>query len=177
VTGSGPSGKTRIVLVPGVLALLPEYASATDPITELRSACLAAVGWLGTGVEVVADESGAKIARALLDASPPAGSASRSVLVVANGSACRTEKAPGYLDPRAEIFDADLGRALAEPDSKALREVDDRLAKELWASTAALPDLADLVEDAETVAVDYDAAPYGVQYWVMRWESRNGRTR
>ena len=47
---------TRVVLVPGVLALLPEYAGLEDPVAELRAACLAAVAWLGPDVTVLADE-------------------------------------------------------------------------------------------------------------------------
>ena len=49
---------TRIVLVPGTLALLPEHASLIDPIPELRAACLAAVAWLGAPDEVLADDQG-----------------------------------------------------------------------------------------------------------------------
>ena len=37
---------TRVVLVPGVLALLPDYAGVEDPVTDLRTACRDAVGWL-----------------------------------------------------------------------------------------------------------------------------------
>ena len=35
---------SRVVLVPGVLALLPEYAGQTDPVAELRAATPDAVG-------------------------------------------------------------------------------------------------------------------------------------
>ena len=38
---------TRVVLVPGVLALLPEYAGFADPVADLRAACLADTGQLG----------------------------------------------------------------------------------------------------------------------------------
>ena len=83
----------RVVLVPGVLALLPEYASLTDPVAELRAACLAAVAWLveeGGPVTVVADAQGRRVAEHLLRAvSPSSTTEARStgpVLVVANGS-------------------------------------------------------------------------------------------
>ena len=48
----------RVVLVPGVLALLPEYAGLTDPVAELRAACREAVAWLGDGA--VSQETAAK---------------------------------------------------------------------------------------------------------------------
>ena len=160
---------TRVVLVPGVLELLPEYAGIEDPVAELRAACLAAVGWLGTEVTVLADAQGGRVAAHLLAATTRAGDEA-SYLVVGNGSACRTEKAPGHFDDRAAAFDADLARRLRTP-SKSLAGLDRELARELWASVdgivemGALPDLA-------LEQVDYDDDLYGVQYWVIRWASR-----
>lgn len=132
----------KVVLIPGVLALRPEYASLIDPVADLRAAVDAAVGWAG-----------------------PEG-----LVVVGNGSAKRAEKAPGHLDERAEGFDAALRDALAEPSPEALRAIDPALAEELWASVESLGTLADALEGARLVSVDYDDAPYGVQYWVMRWQ-------
>jgi hypothetical protein len=154
---------TRVVLVPGVLALLPEYAGIEDPVAGLRAACLEAVGWLGSEVTVLADAQGARVAAHLLDAAARRGP-EPSYLVVANGSAMRTEKAPGHFDERAEGFDASLGASL-----RAGRPVvDPGLARELWASVGPLVELAGLGDLGEPV-VDYDDAPYGVQYWVMRF--------
>lgn len=162
---------TRIALVPGCLALLPEHSSLEDPVADLRAACQAALEWLGPDVRLIATDQGARVGRALLaarrrhDASQEPG-----VLVVANGSACRSISAPGYLDERAEPFDARLGQALAEPDAHALEATDHQLAGELWAATSVLPELARELRGGATVSIDYDDAPYGVQYWVMRWQ-------
>lgn len=164
----------KIVLIPGCLALLPEHASLRDPVADLREAVLEAASWLGDEVEIIATDQGRRVAQSVLadrQRSSAGTSTGRDVLVVANGSACRTEKAPGFLDPRAEGFDAALGAALREPSPDALLEVDGVLATELWADVAALPGLAELLGDARTVAVDHDAAPYGVQYWVIRWQA------
>lgn len=166
----------RIALVPGCLALLPEHASLRDPVAELRAAALDAASWLaedGRGIEVVGTDQGRRVAESVLAAAGvrPGATGDRSVLVVLNGSACRTEKAPGFLDERAAGFDALVGAALRGPAPDVLGEIDEVLAKELWADVAALPRLADLLRDAQTVAVDYDAAPYGVQYWVIRWQA------
>jgi hypothetical protein len=173
-----------VVLVPGVLALLPEYAGQVDPVAELRAACLAAVAWLGEAgpVAVVAGPQGARVADALLDAvasvhnsaierlRAPADLASGGVLVVGNGSAKRTEKAPGHLDDRARAFDAELGRALREGDTAALAAVDQDLARELWADVDGLVWLGrERLTPGSGAAVDYDDDPFGVQYWVMRW--------
>ena len=157
----------RAALVPGVLALLPEYAGQEDPVADLRAACRAAVAALSAAgsVEVVGTTQGARVGRHLLAEAGGTEGTGGGLLVVGNGSAKRTEQAPGYLDERAEPFDAALGRALATGDADALSGLDQALAAELWADTAALPRLAGL-GPAEVL---HDAAPYGVQYWVMRW--------
>ena len=191
----------RAVLVPGVLALLPEYAGLTDPVADLRAACLEAVAWLGEAgaVEVVGSPQGERVAEALLVgagvsrlgrqgalAPRPTGGGQGALaprptgggqgglaprpplLVVGNGSARRTEKAPGHLDPRSHAFDEAVGRALCDGDAEALAGIDQALARELWADTDHLPRLAGL---GAAAAVDYDDDPFGVQYWVMRWST------
>lgn len=167
---------TRVVLVPGVLALLPEYAGLEDPVPELRAACLAAVRRLGADPVLLADPQGERVGRALLAAAGGstssttggAGSTDRgpAYLVVGNGSAKRTEKAPGFLDERAHGFDDELGASLRAGRPR----VDAGLAAELWASVAGIERLAEL-GDLGPAQVDYDDDPFGVQYWVLRWES------
>jgi hypothetical protein len=167
---------TRAVLVPGTLALLPAYASLEDPVAELRAACRSAVAWLGSDVTVLADPQGARVAAALLGGGgsstvssprtvedPPPG----GILVVGNGSAMRTEKAPGHLDERSHGFDAALGAALSSSDA-AWPSLD--LGNDLWASLDGIRRLRDLLPAAYEAVVDYDDDPFGVQYWVMRWE-------
>ena len=166
---------TRVVLVPGVLALLPEHAGLEDPVAELRAACVAAVRWLGGPVEVVADQQGERVAEALLSAAGVSTGSTgvgdgASYLVVGNGSACRSEKAPGHLDERAAAYDDALAEALVGCDRAALAGLDQDLARELWASTADFPRLAGLLVPGTTASVDYDDDPFGVQYWVIRWE-------
>ena len=162
-----------MVLVPGVLALLPEYAGLTDPVAGLRAACREAVAWLGDGpVTVVADDQGRRVAEHLLSErrGPAAGADHTAYLVVANGSACRSEKAPGHLDERALGFDEGLDKALRTPDREALADLDDALGAELWAGNVpGLRALGDLLEDGGPAVVDYADDPFGVQYWVMRW--------
>lgn len=93
------------------------------------------------------------------------------MLVVGDGSACRSEKAPGHLDARAEPFDAAVQRALAVGDGTALLALDPGLARELqaagrapWQVLAGAAAGAGLAAEL-TVAV----VPYGVCYLVARW--------
>jgi hypothetical protein len=91
-------------------------------------------------------------------------------LVVGNGTACRSEKAPGHLDERALGFDAAVEAALRAPDAAALAAVDEGLAGELWVGhPAGLRALGELLAGAGPGVVDYADDPFGVRYWVMRW--------
>ncbi|MFH8634803.1 class III extradiol dioxygenase subunit B-like domain-containing protein [Streptomyces lydicus] len=94
-----------------------------------------------------------------------------ALLVMGDGSACRTVKAPGYFDERAEGFDAAAARALGTADLPALRALDATLAADLQASgRACWQVLTGAAEDADlTGRLLRDEAPYGVGYFVATW--------
>lgn len=157
----------RAVLVPGVLALLPEYAGLQDPVAELRKACLEAVDRLGTDVTVLAGPQGSRVADHLLGSRRARPTDEASYLVVGNGSAKRLDTSPGYVDERAIPFDADLGERLRSGD---LSGIDLDLARELWADAEPIARLGGVLPPGAACTVDYDDDPFGVQYWVARWE-------
>lgn len=159
--------------MPGALALLPEYGGLGDPLLDLRLACLDAVAWLGSDVTILGDAQGVRVGEALLSAAgvsredfvlpqPPAS----DYLVVGNGSACRSEKAPGHLDERSFAFDAGLRAALVAGDAGWS---DGGLGADLLASLDGIRELLPRLPAGCEAMVDYDDDPYGVQYWVMRW--------
>jgi hypothetical protein len=94
-----------------------------------------------------------------------------ALLIMGDGSACRTLKAPGYLDERAAPFDAEVARALGAADTDALKALDAALAHELRAAGRAPWQV--LAGAAENVGLAgkllYDDAPYGVGYFVATW--------
>ncbi|MEU0948997.1 class III extradiol dioxygenase subunit B-like domain-containing protein [Streptomyces canus] len=94
-----------------------------------------------------------------------------ALLVMGDASACRTLKAPGYLDERAAPFDAEVARALGAADVAALRALDAELAYELKASgRACWQVLAGAAEGADLGgSLLYEDAPYGVGYVVATW--------
>ncbi|MEU6345789.1 class III extradiol dioxygenase subunit B-like domain-containing protein [Streptomyces sp. NPDC046977] len=94
-----------------------------------------------------------------------------ALLVMADGTNCRTLKAPGYLDERAEAFDASVARALGAADTAALAGLDAGLAGELGAAgRAPWQVLAGAGEQSGLGgALLYDEAPYGVGYFVSVW--------
>jgi hypothetical protein len=96
------------------------------------------------------------------------------VLAMGDGSARRSEKAPGHLDPDAGPFDAEVAHALAAGDAAALAGLDPVEGERLlaagvpvWRAVGAalegLPIEADLL---------YDEAPFGVGYPVATWRTR-----
>jgi hypothetical protein len=100
-----------------------------------------------------------------------AGAERVALLVMGDGSARRSLKAPGYLDERAAPFDAEVARALAEADVAALASLDAESAYRLKASgRACWQVLAGAAATARlSGALLYDAAPYGVGYLVATW--------
>lgn len=191
VTGAGGVTGGRAVVVPSAPALLPRYAALSDPLAEVRAAAVAAVAWLaeqeGTVAVVAADDLGRRVADHLLEVAAPGtetqilgedpaggvgGDVPARLLVVADGSARRGEKAPGHLDPRAHGFDATIGEALRRGDPAALAVLDQDLGAQLLAGgVPAFRALGALLGDRRVqTGVDYDADPFGVQYWVVRWQ-------
>ncbi|HZG02627.1 MAG TPA: class III extradiol dioxygenase subunit B-like domain-containing protein [Streptomyces sp.] len=94
-----------------------------------------------------------------------------ALLVMGDGTTCRTVKAPGYFDERAAAFDAAAARALDAADTDGLLALDEELAYELGASgRACWQVLAGAAEGAGLSGrLLYDRAPYGVGYLVASW--------
>ncbi|MBF6174008.1 hypothetical protein [Nocardia blacklockiae] len=134
---------------------------APDAVAEARIVDAAAGGQY-------CGEVGAKLRRELDASSRECG-----VLVVADGAATLSTRAPGYLDARAEGVQAELDRALAAGDLDALSALDERLCAELDVSGRAafqvLAGLFDADDAAPAVETLYSAAPFGVGYQVSVW--------
>ena len=100
-----------------------------------------------------------------------------AMLVMGDGSARRSLKGPGYLDSRAEGFDAGVAVALAAVEPQSLLDLDPGLASELLvAGRAPWQVLAGAAQARDGVAapalagdLGYQAAPYGVCYFVASW--------
>ena len=151
VPGGSVSGAPPLPLPLGLGARLLDEAGYSGPRLlqsvhsgEPAAACLR----LGAGLRTMSDRVG--------------------LLVMADGSACRSLRAPGYLDPRAAAFDAVIADAVRSGDLAPLRAMDSDLARELlvvslsgWQVLAgAMPGRAPSTE------VLYEADPFGVLYLV-----------
>lgn len=153
--GSGPGGERPLPASLAVAGWLLEHTA-----------------WAGAPVEGLGVGEPLEAARCAATGREIAGSAERvALLVMGDGSACRTVKAPGYLDERAEGFDAEVARALAAADPAALLALDERLGYELKAAgRAPWQVLAGAAEGADLAGrLLYEDAPYGVGYFVAAW--------
>jgi hypothetical protein len=179
--------------------------SVADPVAELRTACQDAVAGLPAGQKVIVlanpvtevnaargitEPVGHRVARSLLGevefepqlTLPYAAAAllelddPTTLLVMADGSARRSEKAPGHLHPDAIAFDDRIESALRSGDPAALAALDPDLEEELWCD--GIPGFRVLGEVARdrrvTAEVSYADAPYGVAWWVARWDLDDG---
>jgi hypothetical protein len=195
------TGPRSVAVVPSSLGLLPALGSPGDPLREVRGAALTATAWLqrrhpgdvavlaadqrpDNVARGVAESPGLRVGRGLRSAEdddatsrptralrPGEATTAAGLLVVANGSARRSEKAPGHLDERAFAFDGLIAAALRDGEPARLSALDPGLAEQLWCFDAPVwCHLGELDPRPEgPVVVDYDGDPFGVRYWVVRW--------
>lgn len=125
----------------------------------------APVEGLGVG-EPLAGERCAEVGREIA-----AGARRVALLVMGDGSARRTRKAPGAYDERAAGFDAAAARALGAADTAALAALDAELALDLQATGRACWQVAAGAAEHAGLrgALLYNDAPYGVGYFVATW--------
>ena len=116
---------------------------------------------------MLADAQGARVAAYLLEATDRGGDGS-SYLVVGNGSAMRTEKAPGHLDERAEAFDAALGRVAAGRATAPSTSTWPASCGRAWTRSSSWGSWTTTWAPHRSTTT---TTPYGVQYWVVRWTS------
>jgi hypothetical protein len=194
--GTGPQTFAGVKLEAGSWRRYGMPGESSSP--ELPLSLLVA-GWLLDRVDIAnptsIDMSGLAVAEEISPAACAtlgaelADTADRlAFLVMGDGSACRGPRAPGYDDPRAEPYDKAVAEALATADAEALLGLDPKLSADLlvagrgpWQVLAG----AALASGghggrAEAAAgrrawrgeLSYHDAPYGVAYFVARWEPR-----
>ncbi|MFF1629400.1 class III extradiol dioxygenase subunit B-like domain-containing protein [Streptomyces sp. NPDC058251] len=159
----------------GLAAGVPGHGVADrelPPSLAVAAWLLERTGWSDAPVEGLGVGEPLEAERCIQVGRDIVGRAARvALLVMGDASACRTLKAPGYLDERAVDFDAEVARALGAADVPALKALDAELAYELKVSgRAPWQVLAGAAEDAGLGgALLYDDAPYGVGYLVAAW--------
>ncbi len=120
---------------------------------------------------MLADAQGARVAAYLLEATDRGGDES-SYLVVGNGSAHAHRE--GARPPRRAGGGVRRRAGRVAPGRPTRRSTSTWPASCGRAWTRSV-ELGELDDDLGAAQVDYDDAPFGVQYWVMRWESSMDR--
>ncbi|MFE9687271.1 class III extradiol dioxygenase subunit B-like domain-containing protein [Streptomyces sp. NPDC006285] len=159
----------------GDAAGAPENPAGPSPLPASLAVAawlLGRTNWSAAPVEGLGVEESLPAERCLRTGEHLAARTGRvALLVMGDASACRTLKAPGYLDERAAGFDAEVARALGTADVAALTALDPDLAHELKASGRApwqiLAGAANSTPLKGTLL--YEDAPYGVGYLVATW--------
>lgn len=156
--GGTPAGRQPLSIAVG--SVLLSQAGCSLPVEQL----------------VVAEDAPTEHCLQLGRAEAARTDAATGLLVMADGSARRSLKAPGYLDDRAAPFDALVEAALRDGDPAGLAALDAELAAELLvAGRAAWQVLAGATEDqAFTARLSYSADPFGVWYPVCTWARESG---
>jgi len=91
------------------------------------------------------------------------------LLVLGDGTACRSEAAPGHIDERAFPFDDLIADALEAGDGDALATLDQDLAEQLMVTGRhTFADLGTTLRAAQG-ELRYRDDPYGVSYFVALW--------
>lgn len=94
------------------------------------------------------------------------------LLVLGDGAATHTARAPGAFDERAAGYDRAVADALAAGDAATLAALDPELSDELLvAGRVPWQVLAGAVPHPSTARLEHSSAPYGVAYHVAVWES------
>lgn len=174
----GAAGQTAAWDPAGRLDLAP-YAPALGRNRPVGGPPLPLALGLGADLLDQAGYSGPRVLQSVSPDEPPsdcaklgadlAGRAARvALLVMADGSARRGRRAPGYLDERSAPFDAEVERAVRDGDLDALLAVDPVLARELMATgRPAWQVLAGALAGIRPRGeIRYAGDPFGVAYLV-----------
>jgi hypothetical protein len=153
---------------PGIRA---EVTAASGPLPlplGLGGRLLDEAGYEGGRELQAVSETSTAAECAVLGARVAAAGQRVGLLVMADGSARRSRRAPGYLDARSGAFDAEVGRAIRDGDMAALLALDPVLAKDLLATgRAAWQVLAGAMDGCRPASlIRYDDDPFGVAYLV-----------
>jgi hypothetical protein len=92
-----------------------------------------------------------------------------ALLVLGDGSACRRDGAPGYIDDRSFAYDDAVAAALGSGDTAALAGLDEPLGAALLATGRLTWPVAATAGAPGTAELRYRDDPYGLSWFVALW--------
>lgn len=178
----------RLVFLPQAPILDPKVAQgAASELADLREVIdqiLTEAVAATAEVVIFGSEPGIQIGNLLLarTSQTPAVSVSKlgdepdpatTLIVMGDGSAKRSEKAPGYVDSRAHGFDDDVSDIFERAELKRFTSLDSKLGEELWVSGIepwhAVGSWV-AAKSSEWSLLDFQFSdPYGVGYFVASY--------
>ena len=184
VTVIGPSAATASWppdSVPDLRIHAPAAYPGPSPLPlalAIGAQLLDAVGYEGPRILQSVAESASPAACLELGRDLAADAPRIALLALGDGSARRSAAAPGYLDDRAEPFDAAVELAFRDGDLSALTALDPDLARDLlasgrpaWQALAGALGASPAAAHPETEVL-YSEAPFGVAYLVATLQLR-----
>ena len=184
VTVIGPSAATASWppdSVPDLRIHAPAAYPGPSPLPlalAIGAQLLDAVGYEGPRILQSVAESASPAACLELGRDLAADAPRIALLALGDGSARRSVAAPGYLDDRAEPFDASVELAFRDGDLSALTALDPDLARDLlasgrpaWQALAGALGASPAAAHPETEVL-YSEAPFGVAYLVATLQLR-----
>lgn len=190
LAGYAPAPRGRGPTVPPAGTQAGPPAGQPSPPRGKRGVGLPLAVGIGAMLLDEAGYAGPRVLRSVSESSPAddcvrlgallaAAGGRTGLLVVGDGTAKRTPKAPGHFDERAGPFDASVEKAVRSGDMAALAALDAGLARDLMATGraawqvlagalgAGVPGAADVSGGAASPGdVLYSGAPFGVWYLV-----------
>lgn len=179
----------RIVFLPSAPILDPEVATGAayelDALRAVIDRVLSAAISETEAIQIVGSDQGSQLGQLLLNRLDSGSVAIRagldtepnertSLIVMGDGSAKRTEKAPGYIDDRATAFDDQVQQIFEQGNLAELAELDQELGKELW--VAGIEPWNSVGKWAASTGANWQPQdfhfedPYGVAYFVASFK-------
>ncbi|WP_285649721.1 hypothetical protein [Actinomycetospora sp. NBRC 106375] len=169
-TFAGYGADVRVALGPEAATLDPELPLPVLVAGWLRAQAGPAGERVRIEAHVLADTTGPDDARKAGEELAQSDGAD-VLLVLGDGAATHTARAPGAFDERAEGYDRGVADALATGDAAALAGLDPGLSDELLAAgRVPWQVLAGAVPHPAATRLEHSSAPYGVAYHVAVWE-------
>lgn len=93
------------------------------------------------------------------------------IVAVGDGSATRTEKAPGYIQPDALAFDEAITAAIGNADRDSILRIEQSTADRLWCKGLPVWQVVSNAFAPTQSALILESAPFGVNYLVASWRA------
>ena len=153
-----------------------EVGSGVDELPQsvtVGASVVVTAGWSGEVQALVIDLQTTAAQREVIAQELLAKSEAQRTLVIAvgDGSATRTEKAPGYIQADAVAFDEAINAAIGNADRESILAIEQPTADRLWCRGLPVWQVVANAFAPTQSALILESAPFGVNYLVASWRA------